>query len=58
MGAKMAKSKRELEIALLKIQAILLEADAMIYVTEYSGDIKLENIDDSEFSIDFKNYGD
>lgn len=54
----MAKSKRELEIALLKIQAILLEADAMIYVTEYSGDIKLENIDDSEFSIDFKNYGD
>ena len=50
----MAKSKRELEIALLKIQLILLEAEAGIYINGFQS-ITLENANDNDFRIEFKN---
>lgn len=51
---KMAKSNRELRIALLQIQAILLETDAGIYCDEY-GNMTLEDANANDHVIKFEN---
>jgi hypothetical protein len=61
LGGTMPNRKRELEIALLKIQTILLEADAFLCVEEegYAQVLYIESSNDNdsaELKVPFENY--